>query len=406
MTHTGLLPTAPPGWQKVPLWTVTRRVDRRGRADAERLSVYREHGVVPTASRADNFNKPGEDLDSYKYVEPGDLVLNKMKTWQGALGISEHAGIVSPAYFVCKVDRSVHPRFLHHLLRSQPYIAMYAALSKGIRPKQWDLPFDEFRKIDALLPPLDEQRRIANFLDMEMARIERLLTLEDKLLDLVSERLASARERVLVGEGNRLVPLQHLTDPRRPIVYGIVQAGEEVPDGVPYIKTGDLVGLDPLTLSRTSTEIDRAYRRARVRPGDLVIAMRASIGLAVKVPSSLPTANLTQGTARIAPREGVDVDWLFHVLRTVTVQDQCHARAVGSTYRTLNIWDLRRIGIPTPPADRMTALGAEVERLSEAAERQTRLLRRKKGLLFERRSAVLTAAVTGQLDVLTARGAA
>jgi type I restriction enzyme S subunit len=190
-----------------------------------------------------------------------------------------------------------------------------------------------------------------------------------------------------------------LTDPLRPIVYGIVQAGPDIPDGVPYIKTGDVADLDPQRLSRTSKAIDATYRRARVGPGDIVIAMRASIGLPVVVPESLPTANLTQGTARVAPASGVHGPWLYQVLRTTLVQSQCRIRAVGTTYLTLNIWELRRVLIPTPPRAKQQALAFDVDHLEEQTDTAVCLRDRQEELLLERRQALITAAVTGQIDV-------
>ena len=62
--------------------------------------MYRDHGIVLREGREDNYNKPGADLSRYKIVSKSDLVINKMKTWQGSLGVSAFDGIVSPAYFV------------------------------------------------------------------------------------------------------------------------------------------------------------------------------------------------------------------------------------------------------------------------------------------------------------------
>ncbi|MCP4306161.1 MAG: hypothetical protein GY788_15050 [bacterium] len=199
--------------------------------------------------------------------------------------------------------------------------------------------------------------------------------------------------------GVRWVPLMHLTDPHRPIVYGIVQAGEEVPHGVPYIKTGDLNDLRPEVLSRTSREIDQAYRRARVCPGDIVMAMRASIGLCVVVPESLPRANLTQGTARIAPADGIPVRWLYHALGTHAVQERCDLEAVGTTFRTLNIWSLRRIPIPVVDTDHLAETAARMDEREHATERTLRTMDEQVDLLVEHRQALITAAVTGELEV-------
>lgn len=397
----------PQPWPLVRAKRVLREVDHPSTSGTEQLYLLsRERGLLPRTDESGVAQ--AASYVGYKTFQRGDIVLNKMQAWNGAFALAPGKGLISPDYAVFRPTdpNLVDARFLVSLFRTPMYIGLFTGLSRGMGTGFNRLHPEQLLDAPLSLPPVDEQRRISNFLDADKAAIERLLHLEDQLTALALERMAARRESLLTGVSTRPVPLQHLTDPRRPIVYGIVQAGEEVPDGVPYIKTGDLARLDPATLSRTSHEIDRAYRRARVRPGDLVMAMRASIGLAVKVPEALRVANLTQGTARIAPRQGVDTEWLFHVLRTIRVQDQCQARAVGSTYRTLNIWDLRRIDIPTPPLADMPALGTQVAMLSQDTDRQIRLLSRKKELLLERRQALITAAVTGQFDVTTGRGAA
>lgn len=154
----------PKGWNCVPIWTIATRKNRKGYSDAELLSVYREFGVIKKSDRDDNHNVESEDLSTYKFVKKGDLVLNKMKTWQGSLGVSPYEGIVSPAYYVCELDQNVYGPYIHYLLRSAPYIAMYGSRSKGIRVGQWDLPYEEFREIPVLLPPIEEQLRIADLL--------------------------------------------------------------------------------------------------------------------------------------------------------------------------------------------------------------------------------------------------
>ncbi|MDQ6947302.1 MAG: restriction endonuclease subunit S [Actinomycetota bacterium] len=377
-----------------------RERDTRGHVDEEVLSIYRDLGVVPKDSRTDNFNKTPEDLSRYKLVLPGDVVVNKMKAWQGSVAVSSHRGIVSGDYLVCEVDHSVVRRFLHHLLRSRPLIAEYEVRSTGIRPSQWRLYWDGLADIAIDLPSEPEQRSIAEFLDAETTRIDGLITKKTQMIALATARFESWRERILLANEDVVwTPLHYLTDPRRPIVYGIVQAGEEVPHGVPYIKTGDVANLRPDRLSRTSPAIDEAYRRARVRPGDIVIAMRASIGLPVVIPPELPAANLTQGTARVAPHDEVDLVWLFHALQCRAVQEQCRVRAVGTTFKTLNIWDLRRIRIPTPSTAAQRAIGDQIQRGAEHLGGLVRRLALQVDLLTEHRQAMITTIVSGELKV-------
>ena len=70
------------------------------------LSLYRDFGILPKESRDDNHNVTSLDTDSYKLVEVGDFVINKMKAWQGSMAISNYRGIVSPAYHVCAIKNS------------------------------------------------------------------------------------------------------------------------------------------------------------------------------------------------------------------------------------------------------------------------------------------------------------
>jgi type I restriction enzyme, S subunit len=174
---------------RVRLRNLFARRDLTGRPELPMLSVYRDYGVVLREGREDNYNKPGEDLSAYRVVRCGDLVLNKMKTWQGSLGISNYDGIVSPAYFVARPLSDDYPKFLHYLLRSNPLIAEYAARSKGIRPSQWDLPWEQFQDIRVDLPHVATQKVIADYLDRETARIDAVIGAKQRIARLLEERL-------------------------------------------------------------------------------------------------------------------------------------------------------------------------------------------------------------------------
>ena len=157
------------GWNEVSVWSAETRRKQTGFPDLRLLSAYRDYGVIPKDSRDDNYNRVGADLSAYQVVRPGNVVANKMKTWQGSIAVSELEGLVSPAYIVCDVDSSFDPRYLHYLLRSMPYVAEYRRLSYGVRPTQWDLRWDDLRDIRLLKPPANAQVAIADFLDLESA---------------------------------------------------------------------------------------------------------------------------------------------------------------------------------------------------------------------------------------------
>lgn len=148
-----------------------------GQGDKEVLSVYREYGVVIKSSRDDNHNRTSEDTSNYKYVQPNDFVINKMKAWQGSMGVSNYEGIVSPAYFVYSFrDEDYLPKFFHYYMRNANNIPEYRRLSGGIREGQWDLSPYDLGNMPIILPPMDEQIEIANYLDSKCAAIDQAIT--------------------------------------------------------------------------------------------------------------------------------------------------------------------------------------------------------------------------------------
>ena len=166
--------TIPKCWETDKLKYHLRRNEPRNPGDVVVLSLYRELGVIPKDSRDDNHNVTSEDTSKYKYVRPGDFVINKMKAWQGSVAVSEYEGIVSPAYFVYEfTDDTIFKRYFHYLLRSC-YKDEFMRLSGGIRVGQWDLPADALENTPILIPPMDEQCRIADFLDAKCAEINAL----------------------------------------------------------------------------------------------------------------------------------------------------------------------------------------------------------------------------------------
>ena len=166
----------PNHWRVSKIKQIVRWKSVNGQPDLPVLSLYRDYGVIPKDSRDDNHNVTSLDTSGYKVVEHGDLVINKMKAWQGSLAVSEYNGIVSPAYHICKItSENICKKYLHYLLRDASYLPEYMRLSTGLRVGQWDLSFDDFKNIPFLVPPLAEQERIAAFLDAECAEIDAVL---------------------------------------------------------------------------------------------------------------------------------------------------------------------------------------------------------------------------------------
>lgn len=177
----------PEGWGVNKIKYHLTRNEIKNKPDKQVLSVYRDYGVIPKDSRDDNHNVTSEDTSKYKYVQKGDLVINKMKAWQGSLGVSKYEGIVSPAYYIYKFhDDSFDGKFFHYLIRGC-YKDEFRRISGGIREGQWDLSAEKFENTMIIIPPIPEQHRIADFLDSKCSEI-------DNLIENLRARVESAKE--------------------------------------------------------------------------------------------------------------------------------------------------------------------------------------------------------------------
>lgn len=177
----------PEGWGVNKIKYHLTRNEIKNKPDKQVLSVYRDYGVIPKDSRDDNHNVTSEDTSKYKYVQKGDLVINKMKAWQGSLGGSKYEGIVSPAYYIYKFhDDSFDGKFFHYLIRGC-YKDEFRRISGGIREGQWDLSAEKFENTMIIIPPIPEQHRIADFLDSKCSEI-------DNLIENLRARVESAKE--------------------------------------------------------------------------------------------------------------------------------------------------------------------------------------------------------------------
>lgn len=271
------------------------------------------------------------------------------------------------------------------------------------------------------LPPLAEQRVIVAFLDRETTEIDALIAEQERLIELLKEKRQSVISHAVTKGLNpnvpmkpsgvewlgdvpahwTVVPLKWLTDQNRPIMYGIVLPGPDVDFGVPILKGGNVkpARMNLESMARTTPELEAPYARARLRSGDLVYSIRGTIGDCEEVPAALEGSNITQDVARVAVHSDTHHLWVRWALLSAPVREDLACQSIGAAVRGVNIFDLKRARIPVPPMREQieisSIVGQEVEQIDAlmvSAQRSITLLR-------ERRSALISAAVTGQIDV-------
>ncbi len=411
----------PEGWEVSQLKYATRWKSEKGCPDAPVLSLYRDFGVVPKDSRDDNHNVTSLDTSNYKVVDIGDLVINKMKAWQGSMAVSDYRGIVSPAYHVCSItSNKVNKRYLHHLLRNPAYLPEYARLSTGMRIGQWDLGFDDFKNIPFLIPPLDEQAKIADYLDNGCASLDAMLSktrssIEEykKLKQAVITQAVTKGvrgEREMKDSGVEWIgKIPREFDPVqlkffcKLITDGTHFSPTTVENGWPYITAGDVhgIGLDYNSAKRISEDDFQLLVAQGCQPlkGDvLLVKDGATTGRVGFVDSDTPCVILSS-VAMLRPADKTDGHYLMYLLASDFLQKQILVSMAGSAMPRTTLTKLTKyIGLLPPLYEQkeisnyLDAKCAEIDGLIAKKEQLVKELESyKKSLIYE--------VVTGKREV-------
>ena len=196
------LGSVPTHWDVRPAKWHLKEVDERSvNGTEEMLSVSHLTGVTPRSEKSVTMFKAESNI-GHKLCEPGDLVINTMWAWMGALGIAQQHGLVSPSYGVYrpKNNSSLHRRYAEMMLRSAPLQCEYVMRSTGIRPSRLRLYPDTFLRIRLIAPPAEEQSAIIAFVANETARCDRASKRMTEQITAVQEYRARLVVDVITGK--------------------------------------------------------------------------------------------------------------------------------------------------------------------------------------------------------------
>nr|WP_167535436.1 restriction endonuclease subunit S [Streptomyces nitrosporeus] len=386
---------------------------------------YVDNGPVRAISQAANqsagldwsrtrfHNYDGNATKLKGYLRQEDVLINSTGT--GTLGrVGFFTG--APDDIPCMADSHVtiartksdelHPRFAYYWLGSQPFQEyVYAALAVGAT-NQIELNRESLGDAPVPVPPLEEQRRIADFLDAETASIDSLDTTRSAQLNLLA-----ARERAMLDLSFR--EARSATPTRLKYLFSVrPRYGVLVPvftdEGVPFIRVNDLLDLEGRAdgLRNIPSELSAQYARSVVQPGDLLMSVVGTLGRAAIAPASLDGANIARAVCSMRFVPEVEVELVKSWLGTSAFHQQALvATSTDTAQPTLGMEDLGNFALtwPSDPKERKH-LVREITRIQDSMRRLSSNLERQKSVLAERRQALIIAAVTGQIDVSTASG--
>lgn len=413
----------PAHWEVKSLGSLIELKSNKNRPDLQVLSVYRDYGVIPKDSRDDNHNATSLDTSNYKAVEPGYLVVNKMKAWQGSMGISAHEGIVSPAYITCKViSRQVASSFLHQLLRCDSYIGEYNRISYGVRVGQWDMHFEDFKRVPIAIPPLSEQTRIAEFLDRKTAQIDQAIAQKEQLIELLNERRQVMIHRAVTRGLNPDAPMKdsgidwigeipaHWTVKKLKHLGRIVNgyafnSSEFSVTGVRVMKIANIqtMRIDWSDESFIAEKYFDKLPQYQIKKDDLVFALTRPIistGIKAAIVDTEEKVLLNQRNAVLKPSSQVQVKWLYYIILD-TGFTQAFDHKIDKTGQQPNIssTDIGELSIPYIDFDEQVLIINFLDKMMAQIAGAKLKLANNIQKLQELKSTLINSAVTGKIRV-------
>lgn len=394
-------------------WTVSslrkhlRFISDKGHPNEQLLSVTREQGVIirNVESKEENHNFIPDDLSGYKLVVEGQFAINKMKAWQGSYAVSSYTGIVSPAYFICELKFDYKP-FFNLAIRSRAYIPFFTMYSKGIRVDQWDLSPIGLKSIPFFVPPPEEQKAIAEFLDNKTKQINELVSAKQKQIELLKEyKQAVIAKAVTQGVNPKTkmkdsgiswigqIPAYWMVDK---LGHQFVQRKEKVSDKDFAPLSVSKMGVTPQLESACKS--DDGDNRKLVCKGDFVVNSRSdrkgSCGFS-ELDGSVSLINIVATPRKMN-------GWYCHFLfRSNNYIEEFYrmGRGIVADLWTTRWSEMRTIMIPVPPPEEQSQIVAFIKEKVSAIDSQIASVEKQIANLNEYKQSLISDVVTGKVKV-------
>lgn len=400
-------------WENKQLRSFLCLFTEKGHGDAQLLSVTREQGVIERDKddKEENHNFVPEDLSGYKYIEKGDFAINKMKAWQGSYAVSEFNGIVSPAYYTCKL-RGVEKEFFSIAIRSKAYVPFFTQYSKGIRVGQWDLNPNALKTIPFFLPPLAEQKKIVSYLEGKTSKIEAYVAEKEKeillLQELKQKTIADAVTKGLNPDVKMkdsgiswigMIPEHWETKRIASLFLGKVDANADFKYHhafkfyygtlVPKNEIGDIeeykdtyvkysvLKKDDIIINGLNLNYDFVSQRVAIAPSDGII---------------------TSAYVVVRPRKATNAQYYNNLFKTMDNMKLFHGMGTGIRL-TLSFDELKKQIVVVPPKDEQCAIVAYIDEKCKKIDTLVSELQAEIDNMKEYKQRLIADCVTGQVKV-------
>ncbi len=385
----------PEEWDAVKGNSIFAKRTTKGTSGLPVLSVTIDSGIV----RRDSLERrllAEVEAEGSLLVEKDDLAYNMMRMWQGAVGIALYPGVISPAYIVLRCKKGSDPKFFFYHFKSYRCICLLERFSYGVAADRLRLYFDDLCLIPFPLPPLPEQRAIAGALgcwDKAIGTLSALIAQKQARKKWLMQLLLTGKRRLPGfsdgsenGKGAwRPVRLGDICQ----LVNGMAFKPEDwKTEGVPIIRIQNLNG---------STDYNyfqgKIQKRNLVNHGDVLFAWSGSRGTSFgSFKWRGPQAVLNQHIFNVLPDHRVNKDFLYHLLRwlTIDIERRAHGSA-GLVHVTKKQLENESAIIPNDVAEQIS-----IVEILELAESEIELLKRKYEQINAQKKGLMQELLTGR----------
>ena len=400
----------PVDWKVQRLRTILKLRSEKNSGDRELLSVFLDRGVISyNDSSGMQVHKPSADLSNYQNVHVGDFVLNNQQAWRGSVGVSKYDGIISPAYFVYELTGECDNTYMNFLLRDGSMVQQYETSSRGVGTIQRNLYALWFLNSLVILPPIQEQIRIGQFLSRKCAAIDAIVgdiqsqieTLEQCKRSVITETVTNGLnpDSEMKDSGIQWIGMMpaHWNCIRGKYVLKYVQKPVREDDGVITCFRDGEVTLRSNRREDGFTMADKEIGYQGIDVGDLVVhgmdGFAGAIGISDSRGKASPVLNVLETDQ--------NKRYIMYFLRSMAYSDVFLALATGIRVRSCDLrWNkLSGLFYPIPPLEEQEAIVAHID---DVIEKTNAVIADKKAqleTLEEYKKSLIFEYVTGKKEV-------
>lgn len=404
----------PKEWKTTKLGVLyTQRNEKVSDKDYAPLSVTMQ-GILPqleTAAKTD-------DGDNRKLVRKGDFAINSRSDRRGSCGISPYDGSVSLINTILKPRGEMNPNYYNWLFHTSLFADEFYKWGHGIVDDLWTTRWQEMKNISVVVPSLEIQQQIANYLDKKCSKIDSLIALQEQMIaQLTDYKQSIITEAVMKGlnpeaelvysgidwignvpKGWKVVRLSLLTTK---IGSGSTPTGGAtvyVNEGVKFLRSQNVYfeGLDLTDVAHITDEIDEEMKGTRVNVGDVLLNITGgSIGRCYYVDETLGRANVNQHVSIIRPCK-IETKFLKYYLQSFMGQHQVSLLQSGGNREGLSAAALSNFKILLPPQDEQHVIASYLDSKCSEIDSLIALKRQKIETLKEYKKSIIYESVTGK----------